>query len=59
MYNYRHLKKEKAINNDNETQKSIRRKINVNKISIIYLTFLFIQILFSILIFQLFHGQKK
>lgn len=59
MYNYRQLKREKAINNDNETQKSIRRKINVNKISIIYLTFLFIQILFSILIFQLFHGQKK
>jgi len=50
--NYRGLKREKGAEDVTEYQRSLRRKIRINLMNIIFLTFFIAHISFSMILFQ-------
>lgn len=52
MINYRELKLQKNEKDDTEYERSLRRKIGVNLLNIIFLLILICSIIFSMTLFQ-------
>lgn len=58
LSNYRELKREKNQFNDTEYEHSLRRKIRVNLLNIIFLFIFLIHIIFSMILFQITNEQS-